>query len=156
METIAKIFAPDIQWTISGRNVISGSYNGQEETFAFFGKLMELTDMTFSVGVHDLLASDDHVVVLAQESASRNGKSLESDDVHVWHVANAKAVEFWESRGISTRSTSSGRNERRRAPALPALKQSFVRTRSGRLGATQSGYTVDLIFVCRTDEGERR
>jgi len=98
METIAKIFGPDIRWSVSGRNLISGTYKGQEETFAFFGRLVELTDGTFSVGVHDLLASDDHVVVLAKESASRNGKSLESDDVHVWHVANGKAVEFW---GIS-------------------------------------------------------
>lgn len=98
METIAKVFGPDIRWTIGGRSQISGTYNGQEETFAFFGRIMELTDGTFSVGIHDLLASDDHVVVLAKESANRNGKSLESDDVHVWHVANGRAVEFW---GIS-------------------------------------------------------
>jgi ketosteroid isomerase-like protein len=98
METIATIFAADIQWNISGRNMISGTYDGQEAAFAFFGKLMELTDGTFSVAVHDLLASDDHVVVLVKESASRNGKSLESDDVHVWHLASGKAVEFW---GIS-------------------------------------------------------
>jgi hypothetical protein len=98
METIAKIFGPDIRWNISGRNRISGTYNGQEETFAFFGRLMELTDGTFTVAVHDLLATDDHVVVLVKESARREGKSLESDDVHVWHLANGKAVEFW---GIS-------------------------------------------------------
>jgi len=98
METIANIFAPDIRWNISGRNVISGTYNGQEETFAFFGRLMELTDGTFTVGVHDVLASDDHVVVLTVESASRNGKSLAADDVHVWHLADGNAVEFW---GIS-------------------------------------------------------
>ena len=88
--------------TFVGRSVAvtrsPGRYNGQDETFAFFGKLMELTDGTFTVGVHDLLASDDHVVVLAKESASRNGTSLESDDVHVWHVADGRAVEFW---GIS-------------------------------------------------------
>ncbi len=98
METIAKIFAQDIRWSVSGHNQISGTYNGQDETFGFFGKLMEFTDGTFTVGVHDLLASDDHVVVLVRESASRNGKSLESDDVHVWHLADEKAVEFW---GIS-------------------------------------------------------
>jgi ketosteroid isomerase-like protein len=95
MVTIANLFAPDIRWSVSGRNVISGTYNGQDETFAFFGKIMELTDGTFTVAVHDLLASDDHVVVLAKESASRNGKSLESDDVHVWHIADGKAVEYW-------------------------------------------------------------
>jgi ketosteroid isomerase-like protein len=98
LETIANIFAPDIRWNVSGRNLISGTYNGQEETFAFFGKLLELSDGSFTVGVHDVLASDDHVVVLAKESASRNGRSLDSDDVHVWHLADGKAVEFW---GIS-------------------------------------------------------
>jgi uncharacterized protein len=98
METIAKIFGSDIRWTVSGRNQISGTYSGQEETFAFFGRLMELTDGTFALGMHDLLASDDHVVVLAKETARRNGKSLESDDVHVWHISNGQAVEFW---GIS-------------------------------------------------------
>jgi len=98
METIAKIFGSDIRWTVSGRNQISGTYSGQEETFAFFGRLMEVTDGTFAVGIHDLLASDDHVVVLVKETARRNGKSLESDDVHVWHIANGEAVEFW---GIS-------------------------------------------------------
>jgi ketosteroid isomerase-like protein len=95
METIANTFAPDIRWSISGRNQISGTYNGQEETFAFFGRLMELTDGSFSVAIHDLLATDDHVVVLAKESANRNGKSLDSDDVHVWHLADGRAVEFW-------------------------------------------------------------
>jgi ketosteroid isomerase-like protein len=98
METVANTFATDIRWSVSGRNLISGTYNGQEETFGFFGKLLELSDGTFSVAVHDLLATDDHVVVLVKESASRNGKSLESDDVHVWHLAEGKAVEFW---GIS-------------------------------------------------------
>jgi ketosteroid isomerase-like protein len=98
METIAKLLAPDIRWYISGRNQVSGTYNGQEETFAFFGRLMELTDGTFTVAIHDLLASDDHVVVLAKENASRNGKSLENDDVHIWHIADGKAVEYW---GIS-------------------------------------------------------
>jgi uncharacterized protein len=98
METIAKIFSPDIQWHISGQNQVSGTYNGQDETFGLFGRLMELTGGSFSVAVHDLLASDDHVVVLVKESASRGGKSLEADEVHVWHVADGKAVEFW---GIS-------------------------------------------------------
>lgn len=98
IETIAKIFDADIRWNISGHNQISGTYNGQDDTFAFFGRLMELTDNTFAVEIHDLLATDDHVVVLVKESATRNGKSLEADDVHVWHLANGKALEFW---GIS-------------------------------------------------------
>ena len=95
METVAKLFASDIRWNISGRSQIAGTYNGQDEVFGFFGRLMELTDNTFAVSIHDLLASDDHVVVLVSESGTRNGKSIESDEVHVWHLDNRQATEFW-------------------------------------------------------------
>ena len=95
METVARLFAPDIRWNVSGRSQISGTYTGQDNVFGFFGKLMELTDNTFGLDIHDLLASDDHVVVLVNESATRNGKSIESDEVHVWHIAGGKATEFW-------------------------------------------------------------
>ena len=95
METVAKLFAPDIRWNISGRSQISGTYTGQDEVFAFFGKLMELTENTFSVEIHDLLASDDHVVVIVKESGTRNGNSISSDEVHVWHVEDGRATEFW-------------------------------------------------------------
>jgi len=95
METVAKLFASDIRWNISGRSQISGTYNGHDEVFAFFGKLMEMTDNTFSVSIHDLLASDDHVVVLVTESGTRNGNSIESDEVHIWHLDNGQATEFW-------------------------------------------------------------
>jgi uncharacterized protein len=95
LEAVAKLFGPEIRWNISGRNQVSGTYTGQEDVFEFFGKLMELTDGTFAVELHDLLASDDHVVVLANETATRNGKNMESDEVHVWHLDNGRAIEFW-------------------------------------------------------------
>jgi ketosteroid isomerase-like protein len=95
METVAKLFAPDIRWNISGRSQISGTYTGQDDVFGFFGKLMEMTDNTFAMSIHDLLASDDHVVVLVSESATRKGNSIDSDEVHVWHLDGGRATEFW-------------------------------------------------------------
>lgn len=95
MDTVAKVFAPDIRWNIGGHNVLTGTYKGQEEVFGFFGKLMEATGGTFSMEIHDLLASDDHVVVIVKESASRGGKHEELDEIHVWHVDGGKATEFW-------------------------------------------------------------
>jgi len=95
MDTVAKVFADDIRWNIGGRNILSGTYNGQEEVFAFFGKLMEQTGGSFSLEIHDLLASDDHVVVIVKESGSRGSKSATLDEVHVWHVKDGRASEFW-------------------------------------------------------------
>jgi uncharacterized protein len=95
MATIAQTFSPDIRWHIGGRNPISGTYNGQDEVFAFFGKIMELSGGTFGLAIHDVLASDDHVVALAKATATRNGATLETDEVNVWHIADGRAVEFW-------------------------------------------------------------
>ena len=56
---------------------------------------METSGGTFKAEIHDLLASDDHVVVIVKESATRNGNSAEVDEVHVWHLDGGKATEFW-------------------------------------------------------------
>lgn len=95
LETISNLFGSDIRWHIGGRNQLSGTYTGHDEVFGFFGKLMELTGGTFTVELHDLLASDDHAVALVKESATRNGKSLAMDEAHVWHLVDGKATEYW-------------------------------------------------------------
>jgi ketosteroid isomerase-like protein len=74
---------------------VAGTYNGQDEVFPLFERLAELTGGTFNIEIHDLLASDDHVVVLTKDRATRNGTTMEADEVHVWHVTDGKAVEFW-------------------------------------------------------------
>lgn len=95
LDAVAKLFAPDIRWHIGGRSAISGTYTGQDEVFAFFGKLFEMTGGTFHIDIHDVLASDDHVVVLARESASRGDRHLEMNEAHIWHVSEGLAKEFW-------------------------------------------------------------
>ena len=95
MDTINEIFADDIVWHISGRSALAGDYKGKNEVFGFFGQLGERSAGTFSIDVHDVLANDEHVAVLTRERAERDGKSLDVNFVHVWHVSDGKAVEFW-------------------------------------------------------------
>ncbi|MHB1576430.1 MAG: nuclear transport factor 2 family protein [Candidatus Dormibacteria bacterium] len=95
LETVAKLFDPDIRWHVTGRSQLAGTHSGQDEVFAFFGKLAELTAGTFTVEIHDLLASEDHVVVLARESSSRADRHLDDDEAHVWHLKNGLVTEFW-------------------------------------------------------------
>ena len=85
----------DIVWHVPGRSAISGDYRGHEEVIGMFGRLQELTGGTFALELHDVLASDDHVVVLARSSADRGGKHRLFDVAHVWHVRDGKATEFW-------------------------------------------------------------
>jgi len=95
LETVLSIFDEDIRWHVPGRNPLAGDYRGHEEVSGFFQNLFELSGGSFSVEVHDMLANDEHVVVLAILRGQRPGKSFAGMSAHIWHVANGKAVEFW-------------------------------------------------------------
>lgn len=97
MDVLQELFAEDIQWHIAGRSQLSGDYKGRDAVFGFFGKLMELTEGTAKLEVHDILANDEHGVALVTGSSSRGGKTLEGPDVHVFHIRNGQVVEFWDS-----------------------------------------------------------
>jgi ketosteroid isomerase-like protein len=89
-------FAPDIVFHVTNSGSLSGDYKGVDEVFGFFGKLMEETDGTFRLEVHDLLANDEHTIGLVRTTATRKGKTLEQNAVHVFHVnAEGKITENW-------------------------------------------------------------
>jgi len=97
MDTIDELFADDVVWHIGGRSALSGDYEGKEQVFGFFAKLLELSDGTSKVEVHDLLASDDHGVAVVKESATRGGSSHEGNAVHVFHLRDGRVTEFWDA-----------------------------------------------------------
>lgn len=88
-------FADDIVWHVPGRSAVAGDYHGPDGVMGFFGKLMEVTGGTFALELHDIMGTDDHVVALLKSTAERDGRSLSADVVHVWHVRDGKATEFW-------------------------------------------------------------
>ena len=95
MATMGDLMSNDIVWHAPGRNPISGTYRGKEEVFGLFAKIAEATDGPMEMSIHDLLASDDHVVALLEVTASRGDRHLESRAVHIMHVADGKLTEFW-------------------------------------------------------------
>lgn len=74
LDTIMGLFDDDITWHLPGRNQLSGDHRGKEQVGALLGKIMELTQGTFQIELHDVLANEDHGVVLAHETAERDGK----------------------------------------------------------------------------------
>jgi ketosteroid isomerase-like protein len=46
--------------------------------------------------VHDVFGNDEHVVGLQRVSAQRSGKSYETTEVIVFHVAGGLITEAWE------------------------------------------------------------
>lgn len=96
METVRALFSEDIRWHNGGSSQISGSYGGHEEVFAMFGRMMESTGGTFRLDIHDILANDTHGVVLLTARATRDGQEVSVREANIWHLADGKAIEFWD------------------------------------------------------------
>ena len=56
---------------------------------------MQILDAPPEIETHDILANDDHAVILNKIRASRGGKILEQDQVVVMHIDGGKIAEVW-------------------------------------------------------------
>jgi ketosteroid isomerase-like protein len=96
MEALAELFAEDVVWHTPGHNPLSGDYQGRDATFASFAREFELSDGTYAVELHDVLADDHHTVALLRSTAHRDGKALDMNYVLVFHIGGGKITEAWE------------------------------------------------------------
>ena len=96
MEALFNALADDIVFHVPGRTQISGEHRGKEQLTDFFQKVGELSRGTVGLEVHDVVASDQHVVGLANVSGQPKGSPLSYHVVHVWHVRGGKMAEMWE------------------------------------------------------------
>jgi uncharacterized protein len=88
-------FAPDVAWHSAGRNPLGGDYEGIDQVFGMFGRLAELTGGSFRQEIHDVLANDEHGIVLATATAEREGKTFRSNGVLVFNLKDGKVTEAW-------------------------------------------------------------
>ncbi len=96
LEGYWSVCTDDFTFNVPGRNQMAGSYRGKEEFLRLVGKLMELCGGQFEEEVHDVLANDEHGVVLAIHRFSREGKPKEYRTAHVYHIRGGKLAECWE------------------------------------------------------------
>jgi ketosteroid isomerase-like protein len=94
MDTAMGLLTEDVEFDIDGRTPWSGKYSGKGGVLDFFGKLMELSGGTFRLEILDVLANDEHGVVLTLERGERDGKAVENRAVHVWDMRDGKCAKF--------------------------------------------------------------
>ena len=92
--TVETLVADDVVAHFPGTNKVSGTYKGRDELFGVFAQADELTQ-TFERDLHDVTASDDHIVILVNISAQRDGKTITWNGANVWHVRDGKLTEVW-------------------------------------------------------------
>lgn len=94
MKTVGEVLADDVVGHAPGRNSLSGDYVGKAQVFDYFAKFIQLHEGTYRFDIHDLLADDEHGVLLVEEEWEKP-KRFKNRSVHIWHLRTGQATEFW-------------------------------------------------------------
>jgi ketosteroid isomerase-like protein len=89
MGAMDRTVADDVVWHVIGR---AEPFRGKEAL-----RQMEPGggDYEITARSHDILASDDHAVVLVNATATRGGRTLDYRTAEIFHIRDGKIVERW-------------------------------------------------------------
>ncbi len=93
--SLAAILAEDVVWHVPGRSAISGVYRGRDEVMEYVRRRRNLAGDTFEITVHDVLANDEHGLVIASGRATRRGRVVEWRAHGLYRFKNGKIAECW-------------------------------------------------------------
>ena len=95
METFLSFHTDDTVTHFPGRGPLAGDYKGKDGLAQLFQKQMQILDGPPEIMTHDILANDEHFVVLNNTRGTRKGKTLELQQVVVAHTRGGKIAEVW-------------------------------------------------------------
>ncbi|MGH2675040.1 MAG: nuclear transport factor 2 family protein [Actinomycetota bacterium] len=93
--SIADCFTDDVAFHIPGRNALSGDYRGKQEVLTRLFQHWEEAFAGLEIDVHDVLADDDHVVVLSERRAFRGSRAVDMRAASIYHVRDGRIAEAW-------------------------------------------------------------
>ncbi|MBC7691224.1 MAG: nuclear transport factor 2 family protein [Methylotenera sp.] len=96
IKSILAACSEKMTFQVSGKSRLAGKFDRSNFEKDFALKLMELSGGTFKMEVHDILASDQHAVVLASDHLIRDGKETMYRTAHVWRFEGGKPVAWYE------------------------------------------------------------
>lgn len=94
IEQFLSYFTDDLVMHAGGHNPLAGTYKGKEQFQELFGRFMELAG-DYSFEAHSYLADDEHGVSMQKSKMTKDGQTLELDEVFVMHFRDGKISEMW-------------------------------------------------------------
>ncbi len=95
MEAFLGMNTEDVVGHVPGRGPIAGDYRGAQEVAGLFQRQVELLDQPPSLELHDVVANDQHGVILGINHFRRAGAEHAARVAIVLHLRDGKASEFW-------------------------------------------------------------
>jgi ketosteroid isomerase-like protein len=98
MDTLRALFAPDAVHSARGNNPLTGEYKGIDNILAYYGKLFEFSDGTFTAELKSARAEgDDKVVATHRDKARRGDKTLDQDETLTFTISGGKVTRVEEN-----------------------------------------------------------
>jgi uncharacterized protein len=96
---VARSFAPDVVWRVTGANAMTGEYRGRDEVLRFLRRTGVLTNGTYRAKLQYVVADDERAVAVYRASGERDGRTLDIDQalfcvVRDGRLADVTAVPF--------------------------------------------------------------
>jgi hypothetical protein len=93
MQWFDEHIADEIVWHTGGNSKAAGEVRGKQQV----AQMMSAMDpSTMKADVHDILANDDHAVVMGTATVTApSGKRATYNYVNVFHIADGKITEAW-------------------------------------------------------------
>jgi ketosteroid isomerase-like protein len=95
IEGFLSLHADDVVLHFPGRGPMAGDYRGKDGLAQLFQRQLQILDAPPEIENHDILANDDHAVVLNKVRGTRGGKTLDQQQVVVMHIKDGKIAEVW-------------------------------------------------------------
>lgn len=95
MDAFFSYQADDVVLHFPGRGPMAGDYRGRDGIAQLFQQQGQMLDSPPQIEMHDVLANDDHAVILNTVRATRGGQTNEQQQVVVMHIRDGKIAETW-------------------------------------------------------------
>ena len=101
--------SPDVVFHQGGRFPTAGTFDGRDAMFGHYMAFMELVEGKFSMELHDVLANDDHIVMLVAVKIGKGDRELVFNEAPSGMCATGSSPNSGPCPSIPMRSTSSSR-----------------------------------------------
>ncbi len=93
--TVMSFMSADVAAHVPGNSPVAGEYLGKEAVAGYVRMLAERSGGTLRFEPHAVMVTGRHGAGLIRDMAERDGKTLDMNNVHVWHIIEGTLTETW-------------------------------------------------------------
>ncbi|HET9848772.1 MAG TPA: nuclear transport factor 2 family protein [Candidatus Dormibacteraeota bacterium] len=95
INALSNAFSDDVVWHGRGSTKYGGDFKGKQAVLGMIGQYpQDFQDI--KQDVHDILGNDKHVIALVNTTSKRQGKTIDDQNVFVFHINDqGKTTEAW-------------------------------------------------------------